>query len=371
MTRVLQIVTTMNRGGLETMLMNYYRHIDCDLVQFDFLEHRADESDYDDEIERLGGRIYRLPALNPFSPSYRKALNSFFEEHKEYRVVHSHLDCMSAIPLSAAKKAGVPVGIAHAHNSGQDHDIKYLLKLIYKMRIPYAATHLFACSRSAGEWMFGNVSFEVMPNAIDTGRFAFSEETRQKTREVLGVGDRLAVGHVGRFYYPKNHAFLLRVFRDVLKVNKDSVLILAGDGPLRPEIEKAAEDYGIKDRVLFLGLREDITELLSAMDVFVFPSHYEGLPVTLVEAQTSGLPCLVSDRVPGEAALTGLVSSMSLDESPEKWAEKALEMSSIPRRSGAGAVRAAGYDIQSAAKMLQSFYLRAGEGEEDAKLWQR
>lgn len=370
--RVLQIVTTMNRGGLETMLMNYYRHVDREQVQFDFLEHRAEESDYDAEIRSLGGRIYRLPPLNPFSPGYRRALNAFFRKYVgEYRVVHSHLDCMSSIPLKAAEKAGIPVRIAHAHSSSQDRDIRFPLKLIFKKRIPSSATHMFACSRAAGEWMFGGAQFEVLPNAINTGRFIFSEETRKKVRASLDVRDRFTVGHVGRFYYPKNHSFLLKVFREILKIDHDAVLILAGDGPLRPEIEKAAEDYGIKDRVLFLGLREDIPDLLSAMDVFVFPSHYEGLPVTLIEAQTSGLPCLISDKVPAEAALTGYVTALSLDDTPERWAAKALELASRPRHADIDAIRAAGYDIEESAKMLQSFYLRAGAVEEDAKLWQR
>ena len=352
------------------MLMNYYHRIDRDLVQFDFLEHREAESDYDAEKNELGGRIYRLPALNPFSPSYRKALKSFFEEHTGYRVVHSHLDCMSAIPLSAAKKAGVSVRIAHAHSSSQDRDLKYPLKMIFRRRIPPSATGLFACGDTAGRWMFRGAPFEVLPNAIDTERFAFSETERARKREELALGDSLAVLHTGRFYWPKNHDFLLRVFAGILKIRPDAELLLAGEGELFDETKALAEDAGISGSVRFLGLRADVPELMSASDVFILPSRYEGFPVVLTEAQASGLPCLVSDRVPGEAALTGLVSSMSLDESPEKWAEKAEELSSIPRKSGAGAVRAAGYDIQSAAAMLQSFYLRAGAGEEDAKLWQ-
>ena len=368
--RVLQIVTTMNRGGLETMLMNYYRHVDRQQVQFDFLEHRAEESDYDAEIEGLGGRIYRLPALNPFSPSYRKSLNSFFKEHTEYRVVHSHLDCMSAIPLAAAKKAGVPVRIAHAHSSSQDRDLKYPVKIIFRSCIHSSATRLFACGDTAGRWMFRGDSFEVLPNAIDTGRFAFSETERAAKREELALGDSLAVLHTGRFNWPKNHEFLLRIFSEILKIRQDAVLLLAGEGELFDATKALAQDAEIADSVRFLGLRSDVPELMSASDVFILPSRYEGFPVVLAEAQASGLPCLISDRVPGEAALTGLVSSMSLDESPEKWAEKAVEMASVPRISGAEAVRDAGYDIQSAAEMLQSCYLRAGAGEEDAKLWQ-
>ena len=353
------------------MLMNYYRHVDREKVQFDFLEHRAEESDYDAEIELLGGRIYRLPALNPFSPSYRKALNSFFEEHTEYRVVHSHLDCMSVIPLSAAKKAGVPVRIAHAHSSSQDRDLKYPVKIIFRSCIHSSATRLFACGDTAGRWMFRGDSFEVLPNAIDTGRFAFSETVRADKREELALGDRLAVLHTGRFYWPKNHEYLLRVFSEILKIRPDAVLLLAGEGELFESTKVLAKKYNISDSVLFLGLRTDIPELLSASDVMVFPSRYEGLGISVIEAQASGLPCLISDRVPREAILTDHVTSMSLDESPAKWAEKAVAMPSPPRSSGAEDVRAAGYDIQSAAEMLQSFYLRAGAGEEDAKLWQR
>ena len=369
---VLQIVTTMNRGGLETMLMNYYRQVDREQVQFDFLEHRSEESDYDNEIRSLGGKIYRLPPLNPFSPGYRRELNAFFREHAgEYRVVHSHLDCMSVIPLKAAMKAGIPVRIAHAHSSSQDRDLRYPLKRIYKKRIPKCATGLLACGDAAGRWMFGGVPFEVLPNAIDTRRFAYSDAARAAKRAELALGDCLAILHTGRFYWPKNHEFLLRVFSEILKIRQDAVLLLAGEGELFDATKTLAQDAGIADSVRFLGLRSDVPELMSASDVFILPSRYEGFPVVLAEAQASGLPCLISDRVPGEAALTGLVSSRSLDESPEKWAEKAVEMASVPRISGAEAVRAAGYDILEAAEMLQSFYLRAGAGKEDAKLWQR
>ena len=271
--RVLQIVTTMNRGGLETMLMNYYRRVDRELVQFDFLEHREAESDYDAEIKELGGRIYRLPALNPFGPSYLKALNCFFKEHKDYRVVHSHLDCMSAIPLSAAKKAGISVRIAHAHSSSQDRDLKYPVKMICRGRRPSSATHLFACGDTAGRWMFRGAPFEVMPNAIDTERFAFSDTERALKRDELALGDRLAVLHTGRFYWPKNHEFLLRVFAGILKIRPDAVLLLAGEGELLEATKALAAKNKISDNVMFLGLRTDIPDLLSASDVMIFPSR--------------------------------------------------------------------------------------------------
>ena len=197
--RVLHIVTYMGRGGLETMLMNYYRHIDRSKVQFDFLVHRQERFDYDDEIEILGGRIYHLPRLNPWSKTYIKALGEFFREHTEYKIVHSHIDCMSAIPLRVAKKAGVPVRLAHSHSSNQDKNLKYYLKLYYKSRISQSATNLFACSEEAGRWMFGKQNFFVLPNAIDTKQYIYNAEKRNKVRKELGLDDALVIGHVGRF----------------------------------------------------------------------------------------------------------------------------------------------------------------------------
>ena len=187
--RVLHIVTYMGRAGLETMLMNYYRNIDREKVQFDFLVHRDFEADYDAEILSLGGKIYRLPKLNPFSKSYRKALDSFFKEHTEYKIVHSHLDCMSSIPLKYAKKNNVPVRIAHSHNNNQDRDAKYLLKLFYRNKIKKYATDLFSCSIEAGKWMFKTDNFTVLNNAIDAAKYSYNKETAAKVRADLGVSE--------------------------------------------------------------------------------------------------------------------------------------------------------------------------------------
>ena len=213
MIRVLHIVSFMQRGGLETLIMNCYRHIDREKMQFDFIVHRPFRADYDDEIEALGGKIYRLPRLNPFSPEYKKALVEFFTAHPEYRVVHCHLDCMSALPLAAAKQCGVPVRIAHAHSSNQDKDWKYPLKRLYMSKIPASATHFFACAQDAGEWMFPGQNITTINNGIETDRFSFSPEVRAEVREELGLGDALVLGHVGRFAPQKNHTFLLTHLR--------------------------------------------------------------------------------------------------------------------------------------------------------------
>lgn len=353
--RILHIVTYMGRGGLETMLMNYYRAIDRAKVQFDFLTHRDFRADYDDEIEALGGKIYRLPNLNPFSRSYLGALDRFFREHPEYRIVHSHLDCMSAIPLKAAKKHGVPVRIGHAHNSNQPRDAKYLLKLFFKRMIAGQATQLFACSEEAGRWMFGNADFRVLNNAIDAGKYAFDADIRSTVRRELGLpADALVVGHVGRFDPQKNHRFLVEIFE---KMPEDARLLLVGDGVLRPDVEQQAEALGIRDRVLFTGVRTDVDRLLQAMDVFLMPSLFEGLPVSIVEAQAAGLPCLISDKVPIECKKTDLVTQIPLDASPAKWAEAVLSAAEAPRGNTLAQIRETGFDIRANAEWLQNYYL--------------
>lgn len=355
--RVLHIVTHMNRGGLETMLMNYYRNIDRKQLQFDFLVHREKRGAYDNEIEAMGGKIYRLPPLNPFDLQYRKRLQQFFFDHPEYKIVHSHIDCMSAIPLRAAKKAGVPVRIAHSHSSNQDRDVKYLLKLYYKKFIPKNATYLMACGKQAGEWMYGGADFHILKNAIDARHYIFNYETYCAVRGHLAVGsDEILIGHVGRFSPPKNHDFLIDVFAECVKMNQKAKLILVGDGNLRPGVEEKVKTLGLEENVIFTGECGDVARLMQAMDVFVFPSIYEGLPLTIVEAQAAGLPCLISDAVPIECKLTDLVEQVSLTAGPREWAKMILNVSDTVRQNTYFDICDGGFDVQGNAKELTAFY---------------
>lgn len=357
--RILQVVTQMTRGGLETMLMNYDRHIDHSKVQFDFLEHRDTVTDYDREILELGGQIHRLPRLNPMSPAYLKALDRFFAEHPEYRIVHSHLDCMAGIPLKAAKKNGVPVRIAHAHSSNQVKDAKYPLKLYYKRDIPTYATHLYACGAEAGRWMFNGHPFSVLNNAIDSAAFQYNEKIRRQYRDELGISEHtLLVGHVGRFMQAKNHMFLLDIFHALLKRQPDSMLLLVGQGDLEQAVREKAEELKISDKVVFAGVRDDVHCLYQAMDVFVFPSLFEGLGIVAVEAQAAGLPCVVSDHVPAECKKTrDLVKFFSLEAGADRWAEEILRLAKTQRRDTTAEIRENGYDIQENVEKLQQFYL--------------
>ncbi len=356
--RVLHVVTYMGRGGLETMLMNYYRHMDRSKVQFDFLVHRDFKADYDDEIEALGGKIYHLPRLVPWSRSYHRAVNAFFAAHPEYKIVHVHQDCLSSIILKAAGRHGVPVRIAHSHNSNQDKNLKYLIKLYYKQFIPKFATDLFACGKEAGDWMFGGASYRIFNNAIDVARYSYRADVKQQTRKQLGIAqDAFVVGHVGRFHAVKNHSFLLDIFYELKKQAGNAVLVLTGDGPLRPEMEKKAAGLGLSESVIFTGIRSDVPELMQAMDVFVFPSLYEGVPVSLVEAQAAGLPCVVSDAVPKECRQTDLVEQLSLNEPGTVWMERILNHRAGIHMNRIGEIIRAGYDIRTNAAWLQNYYM--------------
>lgn len=360
--RVLQIVTTMNRGGLETMLMNYYRHINRNKVQFDFLVHRSEEGDYEKEILSFGGRIYRMPALNPFSPDYYKALHSFFSEHK-YDIVHCHLDCMSAVPLSVAKKHGIKHRFAHAHSKSQDKDYKYFFKIVFKKFIPIFATELFACGREAGNWMFNGKDFLVISNAIRTDDYSYSNLIKTRKRADLGLSDSFTVCHVGRFDYPKNHHFIIDVFYEVLKLNSNSQLLLVGTGNKLQTIKNKVRDLKIDNSVKFLGIRSDVPEILMASDAFLFPSLYEGVSLSTIEAQASGLPCFFSDRIPKECKVTDDVTFISLEKTPSYWAEQIYNSKNYKRSNNLELIKAAGYDICDKSEWLEKYYLSKADDD--------
>ena len=355
MIRVLQCVNNMHRAGLETMLMNYYRNIDRSEIQFDFLTHRPDRADYDDEIKSMGGKIYYAPRLYPHHyPEYFSYMKRFFAEHPEYKIVHSHIDAMSYLPLLAAKGAGIPVRIAHSHNTAVDFDFKYPLKRYFQMKLPSAATHYCACGQKAGEFLFRGRHFDVIPNAIDSGRFLFDPVARKRKREELHIEDQIVIGHVGRFSEQKNHGFLLEIFDRVLQLNPASVLLLIGTGEKEAEMQEKAKKMGLGDRIRFLGSRSDVNELYQAMDVFVMPSLYEGVPVVGIEAQFSGLPCVFSDKVPQEVCFTSNCKTVSLTVGSQRWAEQIMECGRNDSR--AESIRYPHYDIRYAKTLLENKY---------------
>lgn len=358
MIRILQCVNDMHRAGLETMLMNYYRNIDRTKIQFDFLTHRPYRSDYDDEIEKMGGKVYYAPRLYPQNyPVYFKWMKNFFKEHPEYKIVHSHIDTMSYLPLLAAKKAGVPIRIAHSHNTSLDRDFKYLLKQYFRLKINSVCTHRLACGEDAGKFLFGNRSFKVIPNAIDAEKFYFNEELRNKKREELGINSEFVVGHVGRLSYQKNHKFLIEIFKELLKKEPKSLLLLVGVGEKEQEIRNQVENLGIDDKVRFLGNRSDVNELYQAMDVFVMPSFFEGIPVVGIEAQFAGLPCIFSDKVPEEVKFNKMTVFISLSSSINDWITSIEKGKKIIRNLEKNVLFNSKYNVKISFSLLEELYL--------------
>lgn len=366
--RVLQVVGRMDRGGIETMIMNLYRNIDRTKVQFDFLAHYGREAAYNDEIRAMGGRIYEMPALRDEKHvffwkffSYLHALNKFFSEHREYKIIHGHMTNTAALYLPIAKKYGVTCRIVHSHST---HSKKGLLGILTTFLHKFAtrdATDFFSCSEAAEKWFFPDEIIKsgrihVISNAIDAKRFRFDPARREVMRERLGLGDAMAIVHVARFRPEKNQAFMLDVLREILKVNKNVVLIYVGDGPLEEEVKARATAYGVSEQVCFLGDRADVPDILQAADVFVLPSIWEGLPLTVIEAQASGLHCVVSDTLSQEMNVLGLVKYVSRDDL-EAWVNALIEAGAASRRDTYEEMVAAGYDIDLTAQRIQEFYL--------------
>lgn len=364
--RILHVIGIMDRGGAETMIMNLYRNIDRTKVQFDFVENSAEPAVFDEEILSMGGRIYRCPHYNGKNHfAYCKWWNSFFAAHQEeYTVVHGHLGSTAAIYLSIAKRYGMYT-IAHSHNVNKMRSVGDIVYGLFAYPTRFVADTFFACSQEAGVSRYGKKignapqRCTVLRNAIDTNRFVFSSDARQAVRHKLDLTEeQIVVGNISRFSEQKNHTFLLDIFAEIHKNSPTSVLVLVGDGVLRPQIEKKAAQLGLTDAVIMTGVQSNTWDYYQAMDVFVMPSHYEGLPVSLVEAQTAGLPCCVSSAVPAESAITELVRFRSLEESAEQWASWVLECSATPRKNMRNAIRSAGYDIATTSKWLEDFYMK-------------
>ncbi len=354
MLRILQCVNNMHRAGLETMLMNYYRNIDRTRLQFDFLTHRPERSDYDDEIEALGGKIYRAPRLYPQNyPEYFRYMENFFSEHSEYKVVHSHIDAMSYLPLLAAKKAEVPIRIAHSHSTGIDRDFKYPLKQYFRFKLPSVTTHNFSCGKDAGEFLFRGREYNVIPNAVDATCFKFCYKIRQKKRKELGIENCFVVGHVGRMSYPKNHEYLLLLFVKLLQIRPNAILLLVGTGEKENYLRKKVLQLGIESSVIFLGNRDDVNELYQAMDIFVLPSFFEGVPVVGIEAQFSGLPCIFSSKVPREVGFSKKCRFLELSKPLSVWVDNIFALEQTNRDEE---IDNSLYDIKTAASNLQERY---------------
>jgi len=371
--RVLHILNAMNRGGAESMVMNLYRAVDRSIIQFDFIVHSEKKGEFNDEIEQLGGKIYVCPKFKGHNIfQYKLWWETFFREHKEYRILHSHIRSCASLYIPVAKKHGLKT-IIHSHSTSNGKGFKSLAKKILQYPLRYQADYLVACSKEAGEWLFGKAylrrgKYMIIPNAVDVKKFSLNENVRNDYRKQLGVEGKIVFGNVGRFHESKNHMFLLDVFSEIHRRNGNTVLMLVGDGYLRSVIENRIHQLGLDNSVILTGTRSDVPNLMQAMDVFLFPSLWEGLPVTLVEAQAAGLPCLVSDRITTDADISNLIHRLSIDD-VSKWADLAL--SPLERHDVSKEIKASGFDIKDSAKFLTTFYQKIYEGNENGEVYHK
>lgn len=360
----------MDRAGIETMLMNYYRHMDRSKVQFDFLCNKVKPGAYDNEIKSMGGRIYHTPGLNPVKyPDYLKYMKKLFMDHPEYKVVEAHNGAVGVYALYAANRNKIPVRIFHAHTANTAKNWKYPIKLVCKMFLASNINRRYTCSAAAAKYFYGKKivssnNYELIPNAIEVNRFIYNHKIRQKIRMENNLVGKHVIGHVGRFIKEKNHNFLITLFKEIAQRDPLAHLVLIGDGKLISKIQLKALESGIADKVTFIGNVSNVNEWYQAFDCFVMPSRWEGLPLVGIEAQAADLPCVFSEQITKEVALSDRVVFMSLNESVMKWAEIVQNMLTITeRRNNSRLIAEKNYDINVEAAKLQNKYLElAGEG---------
>lgn len=359
--RVLVLDTVMDRGGAETMIMNYYRQIDRSKIQFDFLVNRPYEAAYEKEIQELGGKIFRMCPLYPqYFGRYKKEVREFLKAHPEYQIIHSNLEERSYFALKEAKKLNIPVRISHSHNAPRGFDLKSIIRYYFRANLKPQVTHMFTCGEEAGIWLYGKKQQDqviMMNNAIDAKLYQYHPAVEEEMRKELGLEGKFVIGHVGRFFPQKNHTFLIEIFAKVYQQNKNAVLLLVGGGELETEIKAKVEGLNLTEAVKFLGVRSDIHRLMQAFDVFILPSLFEGFPVTMVEAQAAGLPCIISDQVPPQCAITKNVEIISLKKSPQQWAERLLTYQNTQKQNTYETIVKQNFDIKANAQWLQQFYL--------------
>lgn len=362
--RILHILQRMEAGGTQALLMNLYRNIDRSKIQFDFFVMYPDKYFYDDEIVKLGGKVYYSTVrLDKNIFKYMKKLEEIIKENN-YKIVHVHAFTIGYFALKTAKKCKVPVRIAHSHNNQTVKDEKIILKKVLQKIYTIYATDLFACSEEAGKYLFKRKKFNVLNNSIDSMKFVFDEEIRKKVRKNLNIKENeFLVGHIGRLHAQKNHNFLLDVFVELKKKIKESKLLLIGDGPLEEDIKKKIKRLNIEQDVIMLKNRSDVNELYMAMDVFILPSLFEGLGIVAVEAQASGTPCLTADTLPLESNISPLFNSLSLNESANKWADEAIKLSKsvYKHKNMQDYVVKANYDIAKSTKKMETYYIEKYE----------
>ncbi len=362
--RVLMLFTIMNRGGAETMVMNYFRSIDRSKLVFDFIVHREKKGDYDDEIRALGGKIFILPAITPGSIlRYQRAIKSFFNEHQEYHIIHGHCSELGLWIYKEASKRGIHFIAAHAHNAPVGWDLKMPFRNMLKHLMRPYLTHFFTCSADSARWLFGPqraVKAIFQPNAVNASDFQYNEEKRSMIREREGWGDKLILGNVARFDKQKNHLFLVDVISQIVKERQDILCVLIGaSGGEYEKVKQRINELQLESYIQFYETRSDIPDLMQGMDILLFPSLHEGLSVTMIEAQSSGLKIVTSTGVSDQVAIVPeLVDFLPLESGSGYWSDHIRQVK-YPRENTLIKIRNARFDIHENARWLTGVYLEA------------
>lgn len=370
--RVLHVTEKLQAGGIENFIMNVYRNIDKENVSFDFMVTRDEKEFFEEEIQKLGGKKYTIDKKNIKNVFIRiieesKEIEKFLKENK-YDVIHVHSGTpLRVFYLRAAKKAGVKKRIYHSHSAEVKgpHNGLRLKKIIFKLLrklFKFYATDYFACSKLAGEWMYPNELIKqqkvvVINNGIEIDKFKYNEQIRNEYRKSLDIQDKKVIGHIGRFNHQKNHTFLIDIFKETHNKDNKCMLLLLGDGELRKEIEDKVKKLGLEESVKFLGVRDDVNKVMQAMDLFLLPSNYEGLPVVGIEAQTTGLPMVCSDNITDEVCITDNVKMISLDKNTTEWADNIINiLQTFQRKDTSKIIKEKEYDIKDVAKKIEKIY---------------
>lgn len=365
--RILHMIGSLGIGGSQAMVMNIYRNIEREKIQFDFIVDSSNEQYFADEIKQLGGKIYSMPKFKGTNLlEIKKKWNRFFIEHPEYKILHSHVRSYASIYLPIAKKHGVKT-IIHSHSTSNGCGMSALMKTVLQYPLRYQADYFFGCSKKSGEWLFGKKvinsnKFLVIKNGIDIDRFIFNFDKRNSIRKRLCISNStFVVGHVGRFNEAKNHDFLIEIFAELNKKYRDTKLLLVGNGELEEHIKKKCKECFVEDDVIFVGAQSNTEDYYSAMDVFCFPSLWEGLGIVAIEAQISGLKCIVSKQIPDEVDLgLGLVTKLDLNCNIQEWIYKLYSNTKCNRNVNREIIKKSGYDIIESSDTMQKFYLSIG-----------
>lgn len=358
--RIAHILGKMNGAGVESMVMNYYRHIDKSKIQFDFIVDEDSRLVPYEEIASLGGNVFEVPPYQHLH-RYNHELTEILKKN-HYSIVHSHINTLSVFPLKVAKRYGIATRIAHSHSTAAPGEtMKNVIKNILRPLSKTYPTHYCSCSLSAGEWLFGknitlNKPLNIVNNGIDVDLFLFDESERVTLRKELGIENNYVLGHTGRLCFQKNQEFLINMLNELLKQVPEAVLLLIGDGPEQKKLIKLARDYDILDNILFLGNKSDVHRYYNAMDVFVFPSRYEGFGISAIEAQASGMPVLLSDKVPEEACLTEKCTVLSIENGVESWVDTLFRRKEDKDRDSI--IDFEEFNISNNVEKLEEYYLK-------------